>query len=364
MLYSMNHFTATSVFSKCYADKCKLMKVIECMKKINVKVNPYLEFMNSILLTSRYNEMTKPFIGYGLMVEDENKYTIAIKNFLRPYANDPLFAKIEEMIPNGFAFSRPVELMLSLGDSDDFSEQYVLSELCIGYCGGRDTVDNLLKQLKAFWYKTGYSEFFESVKNVYDPVVKRVSHSLLAYPFVDIIEDEYGQSQNSYNYILSSLMKGNFGICFHNQDTGKSDLFSVFSTDDFSLSPAVLFHEYSHPFINPLTDKYYELAQRYIGSYEKLKYYKLPDYQSGYGDFKECINEHLVRAMSIHLLKKINQTELANKQLNNDLYCGYKFILQILECYDYYDVNRNKYNNFEKFYPELLNAFDIQYLGD
>lgn len=37
------------------------------MKAFNVQVNPYLEFMNSILLTSRYNEMTKPYIGYGLM---------------------------------------------------------------------------------------------------------------------------------------------------------------------------------------------------------------------------------------------------------------------------------------------------------
>lgn len=340
------------------------MKVSEAMKKINVQVNPYLEFMNSILLTSRYNEITKPFIGSGLMVEDENKYTIAIKNFLKTYANDPIYTKIEELIPNGFTFSRPVELMLSLGDSEDFTKQYELSELCIEYCGGRDTIDDLLKQLKTFWDNTGYPEFFESVKNLYDPVVKRVSESLSEYPFVDIIEKVYGQSQNSYNYILSSLMKGNFGICFYNQDTGKSDLFSVFSTDDFSLSPAVLFHEYSHSFINPLTDKYYDAVQRYIGSFEKLKQYKLPDYQSGYGDFKECINEHLVRAMSIHLLKKINQTELANKLLNNDLYCGYKFIPQILERYDYYDMNRDKYDTFEQLYPELLGAFDLRYLKD
>jgi hypothetical protein len=202
------------------------------------------------------------------------------------------------------------------------------------------------------------------VADVYDPIVRRVVEFLSEYPFVDIIESEFGQSQNSYNYILSSLMKGNFGICFYNQDTEKSDLFSVFSTYDFSLSPAVLFHEYSHPFINPLTDKNYDIAQKYIDSYEELKHYKLPNFQSGYGDLKECINEHLVRAMSIHLLNKINQTELVNKLLNNDLYCGYKFIPQILEHYDYYDMNRNKYNTFEQFYPELLGAFELRYLED
>jgi hypothetical protein len=319
------------------------MKASEVMKKINVQVNPYLEFINSILLTSRYNEITKTFIGYGLMVEDENKYTIAIKNFFKPYANNPIYTKIEELIPNGFTFSRPVELMLSLGNSSDFSRQYLLTELCIQYCGGIDTIDDLLKQLKTFWEKTGYAEFFESVKDVYDPIVRRVVEFLSEYPFVDIIESEFGQSQ---------------------KDTEKSDLFSVFSTYDFSLSPAVLFHEYSHPFINPLTDKNYDIAQKYIDSYEELKHYKLPNFQSGYGDLKECINEHLVRAMSIHLLNKINQTELVNKLLNNDLYCGYKFIPQILEHYDYYDMNRNKYNTFEQFYPELLGAFELRYLED
>jgi hypothetical protein len=254
------------------------MKASEVMKKINVQVNPYLEFINSILLTSRYNEITKTFIGYGLMVEDENKYTIAIKNFFKPYANNPIYTKIEELIPNGFTFSRPVELMLSLGNSSDFSRQYLLTELCIQYCGGIDTIDDLLKQLKTFWEKTGYAEFFESVKDVYDPIVRRVVEFLSEYPFVDIIESEFGQSQNSYNYILSSLMKGNFGICFYNQDTEKSDLFSVFSTYDFSLSPAVLFHEYSHPFINPLTDKNYDIAQKYIDSYEELKHYNFPQF--------------------------------------------------------------------------------------
>ena len=37
--------------------------------------------------------------------------------------------------------------------------------------------------------------------------------------------------------------------------TGKLDMFSVFTTNELSLSAGVLFHEYSHPFINPLTDR-------------------------------------------------------------------------------------------------------------
>ncbi len=57
------------------------------MKKINISVNPYLELINSVLLTGRYNEITAPFIGYGLMNDAENEYTYAIKSFFAEYKN-------------------------------------------------------------------------------------------------------------------------------------------------------------------------------------------------------------------------------------------------------------------------------------
>ena len=87
------------------------------MNQINVQLNPNLEFMNSILLTSRYNEMTKKYIGYGLMTEQSNAYTNRIKSFFEKHLNHPIYPYIESLIPNGFTFSRPVELMLSLGNS-------------------------------------------------------------------------------------------------------------------------------------------------------------------------------------------------------------------------------------------------------
>ena len=103
------------------------------------------------------------------------------------------------------------------------------------------------------------------------------------------------------------------------------------TTNELSLSAGVLFHEYSHPFINPLTDKYYDLVQTYDYAYEKLKKYKLPAFLSGYDDFKECVNEHFVRAIAIHLMKKINQKETADELLRDDLNSGYKFIPGILK---------------------------------
>ena len=323
----------------------------------NVQINPYLEFMNAILLTSRYNEITKPYVGYGLMTEEDNEYTNALKAFLKPYHNEPIYEIVEKMIPKGFTFSRPVELMLSLGNSTDFEIQLTISPLCIEYCGGIDQIKTLLKEMKAFEKKVDFFNFFNSIKTFYNLIIEKVSETVLAYPFIKLIEEQFGTQQNSYNYVISSLMIGNFGINFVDNKTNKLDIFSVFAIDDYSLSPSVLFHEYSHPFINPLTDKYYDLVQKYKYAYEKLKNYKLPNYKSGYGDFKEYVNEHFVRAMTIHLIKKINQREMASELLENDLYRGYIFIPEILKKYEYYDLNRDTFLNFDQFYPELINVF-------
>ena len=152
-------------------------------------------------------------------------------------------------------------------------------------------------------------------------------------------------------------MIGNYGISYVDEKAKKSDLFSVFTTDNFSISPSILLHEFSHPFINPLTEKYADIVKEYENTYELLKPYKLHGFLSGYGDWTECVNEHFVRAMVIHLLRKYDLLDMAETMLNRDLYFGYKYIPFILEQYQYYDNNRDNYPDFDSFYPVLLKVF-------
>lgn len=327
------------------------------MKQIHVSVNPYLEFINSILLTGRYNEITTPYVGYGLMTNQVNEYTEAIKCFFEKYRYNPVYSYIEAMIPMGFTFSRPVELALSLGTSKDFSIQHSLSELCIKYCGGSKKIHELLHLLKALEMETGYFSFFKGKKGYYDPFISQAKLVTEQLSYIPLLEEIYGKEQNSYNYVISSLMCGNFGLNFAETAKEALDIICVFSTEGQSISVPILLHEFSHPFINPLTEKYANLVEEYKIAYEKLKPYKLPDFSSGYGDWPECVDEHLVRAMVIYLLRKCNLAYDAEQMLRHDLYCGYQYIPFILERYRFYEQNRDRYPSFEAFYPSLLNVF-------
>lgn len=140
------------------------------MKQFNINVHPCLELINSILLTSRYNELTKEFVGYGLMSEEENEYTTAIKSFLQPYRCHEIYGIVEAMIPNGFTFSRPVELALCLNEKNDFSFKFKPSDLCIRYCGGMETITMFLESLRQFANETNYFSFFDKAVKFYHPV--------------------------------------------------------------------------------------------------------------------------------------------------------------------------------------------------
>ncbi len=327
------------------------------MKQFHISVNPNLEFINSILLTSRYNEITTPYIGYGLMTTQVNEYTEAIKSFFEKHRQRPVYSYIEDMIPNGFTFSRPVELALSLGNSKNFSMQYPLSDLCIKYCGGIEKIRELLKLLKDLENETGYFGFFNEIKGYYDPFMEKARLVAEQLPYIPLLEDIYGKEQNSYHYVISSLMCGNFGLNFADQSRDTLDIVCVFSTVGWSISAPILVHEFSHPFINPLTEKYADLVEEYSIAYDKLKPYKLPNFSSGYGDWHECVNEHLVRAMVIYLLRKCDLADDAAQMLRSDLSCGYRYIPFILERYRFYEQNRDRYPSFEAFYPSLLHVF-------
>lgn len=330
-------------------------------KKIQVQVNPYLEYIGSILMTGNYNEITAPVIGYGLINEEKNEYSEEVRQFFEIYRTHLVYEFTDAMIPNGFTFSRPVELALSFGENADFIQRYELSKLCLEYCGGTDKIHSLVGMLKALEKESGYRLFYNRAKSYYDSYLETARRVTEAHPYVGLLEAEYGKTQGAYQLVITSLINGNFGIKFEDEESKQSHLYAVLSTNGLCLSPYLLFHEFSHPFINPLTERYDELVNKYADAYERLAPYKLSGFLSGYGDWQECVNEHLVRAMGIHLLRKCNLCEEAEEQLRQDMFCGYKYIPLLLENYAYYDRNREAYPDFESFYPELLKVFAMEF---
>ena len=74
------------------------------------------------------------------------------------------------------------------------------------------------------------------------------------------------------------------------------------------------------------------------------------------GWFAFC-HEHLVRACESILLKKAGYKKYAQENSKRNLRLGFTLLPLLKEKMEYYDSNRDKYESFKEFFPELLIVF-------
>lgn len=339
------------------------------MERVSVYVDENLEFLLSVLLAADYDTLLLQRFGFQMLRVPQDAYARQIRAFFAPHRRHPVFALLREMPEKGFFFNRPVELMLSLEDAGCFRVLHPLSELCVSYSGGLEQIRRFLFELGQLYESSGYRMFFEGHADRYTDFLEQVRQQAEQFQIDRRLEQMYGHAFDAGAIVVTSLLCGNYGIRFSDPKTGSLDAYAVFADSKISENPEenefsggalslyMLFHEFSHPYINPLTEKYRELAGRYVDAYEKLKAYKLPGAQSGYGDWEECINEHFVRAMAIHLLRGCGFGAWAQSYYEQHMRQGYRYLPLILEAYRRYEANRDRYPDFEAFYPELLTVF-------
>lgn len=335
------------------------------MKSIQIAVNPNVEMMNIILFTSKYREICNGLIGTHPLADLDNQYAEEIWAHFKPFTQHGVYQKLESMVPEGFFFGRPMELMLSVEALPALKEKYQMSPFALQLSGGQPRVDELLELLRDFAITTDCQGFLGKTQFYYDDYLAVANKRFSQYPFIEAMESFYNMGSHRYNFIVSSLLKGSFGIHFHVSAT-ELDMYSVFAVgavgkeelNDFKRAAAsanIIFHEYSHPMINPLTEKNRELVQEYSKAYERLQPYKQPT--TGYGDWEECVNEHIIRAISVYLVRTHCNKEYGDWNFQHDYDLGYRYLPHLLDRIHYYESNRPRYQTFEEFYPEILMAF-------
>lgn len=336
------------------------------MKKIKAKVNLEVELINIILYTGNHNDICKNIMGFSPIIEINNEYTNEIRNYFDKFKNHKIYNQIEEMTQKGFFLGRPMEFALSVDRLCNFKAKYKMSEYSIEMSGGQKSIDKLIKLLKQFEKETDFQNFTPKINSYYVPSILETNHHLDKYPFIEAIESFYGKTNANYNFIISNLSKGNFGIDFKNKNNG-TDIYSIFTLDGVNknedenelygggLSCNTVFHELSHPIINPITKKNKELVNQHEVAYEYLETYKTPF--SGYIDWDECINEHIIRAFSIMMTRRYRGDYYADKHLKHNYDLGYRYIPKLIEKLQYYEKNRGRYENIESFYEELILTF-------
>ena len=210
------------------------------------------------------------------------------------------------------------------------------------------------KLIKSLANKINWNIFLETQKEFYMELLNKVVQFPENLDINDVVEF-YGYSKSSYNYVITVLTNVAFGIedidenvyCIHGFDYDEE-------TKEFHIFYRLLenlFHEYSHPYVNPLIDNFFYKFTNINSFHEEAIKHDLPKY---YSNKKETLlYEYFVRANAIVLSSKYTGVTQILPSIQKK---GFTYLQELA---NYIITNKRQDTKYEDFfYNELIDYFN------
>lgn len=335
--------------------------IIGTKSSINIVVDPRIELLSIVQYLGNYKNLNDSFIN-NYSFEYKEKIDQHFSSF-KDHEAVKFFDKISK---KGLTFDAPPALMLFMDDNFNLREDVELTDYIIRRANGRKNIEKLFIHLENFCTETDFIDFYNNNIEFYNEIIKGTLDIINNEKnIIEQLEDYYGIKQKSYNVVLVSLYGGgSYGPRIQTKD-GKFEIYSIigpyFKDFDGSLSFGseryfihLQQHEFSHSFINPLTEKNINLANLYSELYKPIKS-TMKD--MAYSNWETCLNEHIIRALTARFAYLENPDE-GIRHLEADKENGFIYIKALFNKLEEYENNRDKYPAIEDFYPELLKSLD------
>ena len=324
--------------------------------KIKYTLDKRTEIMEIMLtLTDYFDRIPK------LRVPTEFDYAVDVKNYFSHYKNHRAVKLLTEIIHElSFNYDAPIALMWQL--NSDYTINELLKYPFETRLGRSPKVLEFIKEIRNFAIDSKYDEFYEKHIQMYQKWIEdtksKVDENLLDYM------DEFYKEELKRDYIINLMplqTHCNYGVENGNQSIcNLGAKFSENKLEPYFLSQKnldLIQHEFSHPLINPLTDKYFNPRKMPTLSEEVTK--KMIDLT--YGDVPTYINEQIIRCTTILYLTHLDCGETEESLIKEEEDIGFihtRAVLQALKEYEKQDVPLRKYfpKILEEFYKPLNNS--------
>lgn len=328
--------------------------------QITVGVFPQVELISVIQTIGVY----RGALGF-LMASDTSGYGSEVLAQFSPFRNHPAVIMFDRLSlqPGMLNFSAPSNIMLLADESLSVRTDIEPDEFVFKRAGGIDTLKTLLGLVRDFAIQASFNDFFRNHHSFYLEITGNTVDSMGPLNFISELEYFYGRSQRSYNIVLVPLYGHvGFGNSLLHSD-GEREIFNtmgprlvsdgmpVFGDEDYLKH--MIRHEFSHPFINPMTEKYWDSIRYFSANYDSV-----PEAarKNMCGDWQECINEFVIRAVTTYLAYG-DSTDAGGKAYQKESARGVCLLDELLEQIRRYESARNSFPSFDSFYPNILEVF-------
>jgi hypothetical protein len=307
--------------------------------------------------------------GYGqrfpLLTSFDIQYKTEIEEAFRSFCDHQAVKEFDQMSVDGFHADAPPGVMLHLSAPPELDVQVSFTDYLIERAGSPDRLGQFIAALRDFANASHFMNFYQAHSAFYEAIVKETAALLSGDHDLAVLENYYGMKQHSYTLILAPLFSsGGYGPRIYREN----DLFDIYSITGPSEMNAqnqptfrgsenlrfLIWHEFAHSFVNPLTERYLREVNQYQALYqmneEQMKNY-------GYSNWEITVNEHIVRAVTVRMAaRELGEAE-GRASLEQELEWGFAYTDLLVERLKRYEEQRDRFPAFRDYYPELIKGF-------
>jgi len=322
--------------------------------KLHISIDPRMEILATVQLLANY-PVVNQYLPYGK----------EILNYFEPFSSQEAVTLTNSLLQNyGFSYDAPVTFMLYLSQLPELETQIPFSTYLLKRSGEGDNLEQYRKSIKQFAETSNFETFWNNKIPFYKKILDMTVADMGEIDFVKILEAYFNETQRSYNIVISPAFRGGYGLKIPDAN-GNDNIYACISSTSMKDSVPYLnkdgliyyvWHEFGHSFVNPLTDKYADRISALNKLFEPIK-----DVMSrqAYRDWATCVNEHIIRAITIRLMELNFGSKQSEELLEKELGMHFIYIKPLIEKLKEFENKRNKDNiTFSEFYPELLNVLD------
>ena len=302
-------------------------------------------------------KLTNYFTRYpNLNVSFNFQFNKDVENYFEKYKNHKAVKMLQKIIDNtNFCYGAPISLALKLNEDFTYDanklKEYILEDQLKKDKGMLE----FLLETKNFVEDTNFKEFYNQHKNQFNEWIKSVKDRT-DDNLIDYLNAFYKEDLKK-KYIINLLPLqtnanygsriGNKSYCNLGVKIGKDG--KVYFLGEYQAW--LLHHEFSHPIINPLTDKYFD--------YNKMP--KLPAevitilINSAYGEGFTYVKEQVVRATDIIYGKHIWGRKISEEErIKKEAALGFIHTRRVLKALKKYQKQNEPMSTY---YPKILEEF-------
>ncbi len=334
-----------------------------CEKKnaetLQVRVDPRHELISIVHYISSFD-----IKGWQLKTGLDFEYARRAEEWFSPFKDHPAVKRFEELSSKGFSLSAPMAVMLHVSEPPELVMKNTLPQNILKRAGGEEALQEFLEMLGDFALLARFAEFREENSDLYQSMTDKYTEMIGGRDYVSSLVRYMGYEQHSCNVILNPLL-GPFNIGSRiTRDDGRSDIYNITGPKTVESDVPVfgsehgirnlIWHEFAHSYTNPLAEEYREELEKSSSLFVPMKEYMA---RSGYPDWVNCVDEHLVRAINIRLCAMEISDAEAQRLFEMDKKAGFIYVEQIAGLLKDYEENRKQYPEIKDFYPVLIETF-------